>query len=60
MQALEVRMMDRFFDNYISMPQQKLVLDSMRSAAERDARGVTDARVMLDIAYAWLDQVMSD
>ncbi|MEO5628633.1 MAG: glutathione S-transferase family protein [Thermomonas sp.] len=59
-QALEVRMMDRFFDNYVSTPQQKMVFDSMRSADERDASGVTDARAMLDTAYAWLDQVMAD
>ncbi|NML30959.1 glutathione S-transferase family protein [Paraburkholderia antibiotica] len=57
--ALEVRMMDRFFDNYISTPQQKIVFDSMREATERDARGVADARAMLDTAYAWLDKRMA-
>ncbi len=57
--ALEVRMLDRFFDNYISTPQQKVVFDSMRSAAERDARGVSDARAMLDTAYGWLDKHMA-
>lgn len=56
--ALEVRGMDRFFDNYISTPQQKIVFDSLRPEAERDARGVADARTMLDTAYGWLDQVM--
>lgn len=59
-QALEVRIMDRFFDNYISTPQQKVVFDSMCPADERDARGVADARRMLDTAYAWLDRVMAD
>ena len=58
--ALEVRSMDRFFDNYISTPQQKIVFDSLRPEAERDAYGVTEARAMLDTAYAWLDQVMAD
>jgi glutathione S-transferase len=56
--ALEVRGMDRFFDNYISTPQQKIVADSLRQPAERDARGVADARRMLDTAYAWLDRTM--
>jgi len=28
--ALDVRMMDRFFDNYVSTPQQKIVLDALR------------------------------
>src|SRR3546814_3977599 len=54
--ALEVRGMDRYFDNYISTPQQKVVFDSLRPEADRDARGVADARAMLDTAYAWLDR----
>jgi glutathione S-transferase len=58
--ALEVRSMDRFFDNYISTPQQKIVGDSLRPEAERDRRGVADARAMLDIAYGWLDTLMAE
>uniref|UniRef100_E1TBH0 Glutathione S-transferase domain protein n=1 Tax=Burkholderia sp. (strain CCGE1003) TaxID=640512 RepID=E1TBH0_BURSG len=58
--ALEVRGMDRFFDNYISTPQQKVVFDSLRPEAERDKRGVAEARAMLDTAYAWLDKTMAD
>jgi glutathione S-transferase len=57
--GLEVRMLDRFFDNYISTPQQKIVFDSLRPEAERDARGVADARTMLDTAYGWLDKHMA-
>ena len=53
--ALEVRMMDRFFDNYISTPQQKIVFDRIRAAADRDAFGVAQARAMLDTAYRWID-----
>jgi glutathione S-transferase len=58
--ALRVRLMDRFFDNYISTPAQKIVSDALRPEAERDARGVADARAMLDTAYAWLDKTMAD
>jgi len=57
--ALEVRMMDRFFDNYISTPQQKIVFDALRPEAVRDPYGVGEARAMLDTAYAWLDKVMA-
>ena len=57
--ALEVRSMDRFFDNYISTPQQKVVADALRPESERDARGVADARASLDTAYAWLDKTMA-
>lgn len=57
--ALEVRMMDRFFDNYVATPQQKVVFDALRPADSRDAYGVQQARAMLDTAYAWLEQVMA-
>jgi glutathione S-transferase len=57
--ALEVRMMDRFFDNYVSTPQQKLVFDQIRQEGERDPAGVADARVMLDKAYGWLETRMA-
>ncbi|KRG70986.1 glutathione S-transferase family protein [Pseudoxanthomonas dokdonensis] len=58
-QALQVRMLDRFFDNYIATPQQKIVFDGIRPPASRDPHGVDEARRMLDTAYAWLDQYMS-
>jgi glutathione S-transferase len=56
--ALEARLMDRFFDNYLSTPQQKIVFDSMRPEGEHDPYGVQQAREMLDTSYAWLDKVM--
>lgn len=57
-EALEVRMMDRFFDNYISTPQQKCVFDRIRREDERDPYGVSKAKKMLETAYGWLDQRM--
>lgn len=56
--ALDVRFMDRFFDQYVMTPQGKIVFDSIRSADERDPAGVADARRMLDTAYRWLDAKM--
>jgi glutathione S-transferase len=56
--AVEVRMLDRFFDNYVMTPQGKFVFDALRPADRRDPSGVEDARKMLDISYAWLDQRM--
>ena len=58
--ALEVRFMDRFFDNYVATPQAKIVVDALRPEAERDARGVADARRMLETSYAWLDRTMAN
>lgn len=54
--ALDVRMMDRFFDNYVMTPMQKIVFDAFRSPEERDAKGVADARALLDTSYDWLEQ----
>jgi glutathione S-transferase len=56
--ALEVRMLDRFFDNYVSSPQQKVVFDAIRGPEARDPQGVADAKRMLETAYAWLDKWM--
>jgi glutathione S-transferase len=54
--ALATRFMDRFFDNYVMTPMQKLVSDRIRIEGERDAKGVADARKLLDVAYGWLER----
>lgn len=59
-QAIEVRMLDRFFDNYISTPQQKVVFNALRPEDKRDPYGVEEALNMLDAAYGWLDQRMAN
>jgi len=58
--ALEARMLDRVFDNYVMTPQGKFVYDALRPADKRDALGVDEARQMLDASYAWLDRRMAD
>ncbi len=57
--ALDVRLMDRFFDNYVMTPMQKIALDHLRPETERDPYGVAEARAMLDRAYAWLDDTLA-
>ncbi|HJU25260.1 MAG TPA: glutathione S-transferase family protein [Rhodanobacteraceae bacterium] len=57
--ALEVRMLDRFFDNYIHANVQKIVFNALRPEADRDPYGVEEARGVLETAYAWLDQRMA-
>ncbi len=57
--ALDVRLMDRFFDNYIMTPMQKIVTDRIRPEQDRDPYGVTEARAMLDKAYGWLDKTLA-
>lgn len=58
--AVEVRMMDRFFDNYVMTPQGKFVFDALRPDGSKDPYGVEEAGRMLDTSYAWLDDRMKD
>ena len=58
--SLEVRFLDRFFDNYVMTPMQKVVGDFLRPEGERDPRGVADAKARLDVSYGWLDGRMKD
>lgn len=53
--ARETRLWDRFFDQYVQVPMQKIVGDRLRAQDERDARGVADAQATLDTAYAMLE-----
>ena len=56
--AIEVRMLDRIFDNYISTPQQTIIFNSIRPEADRDPYGDQQARDMLDRTYGWLDDYL--
>ncbi len=56
--ALEARMLDRVFDNYVMTPQGKFVFDALRPDGSRDPHGVEEARRMLETSYAWLDARM--
>jgi glutathione S-transferase len=58
--ALETRLMDRIFDNYVMTPMQRIVFDFIRPAESRDPLGVAQAREMLDNIYLWLDEKMKD
>jgi glutathione S-transferase len=57
-QALEVRFLDRIFDQYVMTPMQAIVADFIRPAGERDPVGVAQAHELLDRAYAWLETVL--
>ncbi|MGH8214237.1 MAG: glutathione S-transferase family protein [Rhodanobacteraceae bacterium] len=57
--AIEVRMLDRFFDNYIHAHMQRIVANQLRPEADRDPFGVEEARRTLETSYAWLDQRMA-
>jgi len=56
---LDVRLWDRFYDLYVSVPMQKIVTDQLRPGGKNDAHGVADARAMLDTAYAMIDRQLA-
>jgi glutathione S-transferase len=58
--ALEARFMDRFFDNYVMTPMQRIVGDALRAPDKRDTATVGEARSLLETAYSWLDGRMAD
>lgn len=53
--ALEVRFMDRFFDNYVMTPMQLPVAEALRGERGRRDEAMTEAAHALDTAYGWLD-----
>lgn len=53
--AVEVRMLDRVFDNHVMAPMQQIVADALRPTDQRDAYSVERAREALEAIYAWLD-----
>ena len=57
--VLDVRFMDRVFDNYVMSPMQRIVADHIRAPDARDPQTVSEARALLDTAYGWLDTRMA-
>ncbi len=58
--ALDVRFLDRVFDNFVMSPQQKMVFDVLRPEDARDPHGVAQAREKTDQAYAWIESVIPE
>lgn len=57
--ALQVRLWDRLFDQYVMTPMQALTADLLRPAAQRDELGVAHARAALGNAYVWIDRQLA-
>lgn len=55
-EALEVRLLDRFFDQYVMNAAQIAVSESLRSAPDRLDEAKRSAAGALDLAYAWLER----
>lgn len=57
--ALEVRTLDRLFDNYVMTPMQRIVFDVIRPPAQRHPPTVAESHGLLDTAYRWLDGTLA-
>lgn len=56
---LSARLWDRVCDDHLQDPMQKIVGDRLRAEAERDPKGVADARAALHLGYALLEQQLA-
>src|SRR6185369_6797344 len=54
--ALQTRLYDRFYDLYVHLPMQKIMIDRMRPADKKDSHGVGEARAQLRTSYAMIEQ----
>jgi glutathione S-transferase len=59
-EALQARLWNRFHDQYIAAPMQKIVGDNLRPDGRGDPEGVDEARRTLDTAYTVLDEQVAD
>ena len=57
--ALQTRLRDRFYDLYVHLPMQKIMVDRLRPADKKDPHGVEEARAQLRISYAMIEQQMA-
>lgn len=58
--ALQVRFMDRVFDNHVMGAMQQVVNEYIRDAARPDQSRIAPAKAALDTVYIWLDQALPD
>lgn len=58
--ALQARLWDRVFDNYVALPMQRIVSDTFRPEGRGDAIGVEQARALIATAYGIADAQLAD
>ncbi len=57
--ARRCRFHDRQFDLYVNEPFTKIFFDGFRPEAERDAKGVAQAKERLDLMYTYFDKLLA-
>jgi glutathione S-transferase len=57
--ALQTRLRDRFYDLYVHLPMQKIMLDRLRPDGKKDPYGVEEARTQLRTSYGVIERQMA-
>jgi glutathione S-transferase len=57
--ALQTRLRDRFYDLYVHLPMQTIMVDRLRPADKKDPNGVDEARARLRASYGMIERQMS-
>lgn len=54
--AWQTRLSGQFYDLYVHLPVQKMVDDRLRPEAQKDPRGVEEARARIKLCYGMIEQ----
>jgi glutathione S-transferase len=54
--AWQTRLSERFYDLYVHLAVQKMVDDRLRPEAQKDPRGVEEARARIQLCYGMIEQ----
>jgi glutathione S-transferase len=57
--AWQTRLRDRFYDLYLHLPMQKIMVDRLRPEGKKDPHGVGEAREQLRTSYRMIEAQMS-
>src|SRR6266436_5016503 len=57
--ARQARLRDRFYDLYVHMPMQKIMVYRLRPDGRKDPHGVEEARAQLRTSYGIIEQQMA-
>ena len=57
--AWQARLRDRFYDFYVHLPMQKIMLDRFRAEGKQDRQGVEEARAQLRTSYDMIEAQMA-
>ncbi len=57
--AWQTRLRDRFYDLYVHLPMQKIMLDRLRADRKQDRHGVEEARAQLRASYGMIEAQMA-